>query len=170
MPTSATGPRNSADRRAPRGFTLLEVMVVVAIIGVLLVVVRLALPDRRGEALATEAREFVLALEECRDSAVLSGAPVGIRLRGEAYGFEHYRGRWQPRLTPRGELDLHRLPTGLEIALARAGGTRPAVVCLPDGETRIGAVMLGARGQREHYRFRDDQDGVFVADWVGPPS
>lgn len=172
MPTSATGTRNSAARAGARGFTLLELMVVVAIIGVMLVVVRISLPDRDADALRLEARRFVDALQDCREGAVLSGAPIGIRLGGASYALERYRGHWQPLRTPRGEADVRRLPEGLEVALLRARGdaTRPAVVCLPSGETRIGEVALGARGARAYYRFRDDQDGAFVADWVAPPT
>ena len=172
MPTSETGRPNSAPPRVA-GFTLLEVMMVVAIIGVMLVVVRVSLPDSAADTLKLEATRFVATLNDCRDTAVLSGSPSGIRIAAGGYGLERYQRVWQ---TPAGLGAAARrvLPDHVQLVVALERGARvtdaPAVVCLPSGETRLAQLVLSHRRARGFYRFHDDEDGEFVAEWVAPPT
>ena len=172
MPTSVTGLSNST--RAPAsGFTLLEVMVVVAIISVMLVVVRISLPDRAADALKLEAQRFVLTLNDCRDSAVLSGTPAGIRIVAGRYALERYQRGW--RAVARGGNDAPRvLADEVELTVPPPRGGKvapgPAVVCLPSGETRMANIMLSHRRERGYYRFHDNVDGEFIATWMAPAT
>lgn len=169
MPISEIGRTTKAVTHAG-GFTLLEVMVVVAIIGVMLVVVRISLPDRAADALKLESQRFVQTLNDCRDSAVLSGSPTGIRLGRAAYGLERYRRGWQPLSR---DDAVRTLADEVDLSVPPQRGARvapgPAVVCLPSGETRLSNIALSHRRAAGYYRFFDNADGEFVAAWVAPP-
>ncbi|MDH5638385.1 MAG: GspH/FimT family pseudopilin [Nitrospinota bacterium] len=63
-------------RCGERGFTLLEVLVVLVIIGVSLSLVTLNLEPSPAKVLDMEARRMVMYLENARDEAIYSGRPV----------------------------------------------------------------------------------------------
>ncbi|MCC6709999.1 MAG: GspH/FimT family pseudopilin [Gammaproteobacteria bacterium] len=172
MLISVTGPTNKPVARAA-GFTLLEVMVVVAIVSVMLVAVRISLPDRAADALKFEAQRFVLTLNDCRDSAVLSGSPTGIRIAAGHYDLLRYHRGWQA-LARQGNDAPRVLPDEVELTVPPSRGGKvesgPAVVCLPSGETRMAAIALSHRRERGYYRFNDNVDGEFIATWTAAPA
>ncbi|HET8869846.1 MAG TPA: prepilin-type N-terminal cleavage/methylation domain-containing protein [Aquabacterium sp.] len=65
MPTSAPGSK----RRIQRGFTLLELMVVIAMIAITTAVVSLAIPDPTSTQLEREAARLIAQLEAARTQA-----------------------------------------------------------------------------------------------------
>lgn len=75
-----------AVRCAQRGFTLLELMVVVAVIALATATVSLALPDSNRDRLETEALRLSALLESARAQSRTSGVPV--YWRATASGFE----------------------------------------------------------------------------------
>lgn len=70
-----------------RGFTLIEILVVLVIIGVMvgLASVRL-MPDDAGR-LTDETQRLALLLEQARDQAVASGEPIGFSVEDGRYRF-----------------------------------------------------------------------------------
>ena len=94
MPISAAG--NSRSRPSERGFTLVELMIVVTIIALASAAVVLALPDPRGR-LIDDAEKFAARARAAHDSAIIEGRSVSIWVSSEGYGFDRRSaGAWQP--------------------------------------------------------------------------
>lgn len=87
MQTSAAGSKRLLQQ--PRGFTLLELLVVVALIAVATAGVSLSLRDGADSALERDAERLANLLETARAQARANGLPVVWRTRGEdgAQGF-----------------------------------------------------------------------------------
>ncbi|MFA7386549.1 MAG: type II secretion system minor pseudopilin GspH [Thiohalobacteraceae bacterium] len=91
MTISATGTFSNRPRRIPAGFTLLEMLVVVAIIGIVLTFAVLAIGgDRRAEELERESRLFAELLRMAGEQAVLRGEEWAVQLDPEGYRFLLY--------------------------------------------------------------------------------
>lgn len=88
MPISATG------NRAERGFTLVELMVVLTLIGLMTTAVLLLMPDPRGRLL-DEGQRFAARSLAARDLAIVTARPVRLRADATGYAFDQRRsGRW----------------------------------------------------------------------------
>jgi general secretion pathway protein H len=87
MRTSATG--------TAEGFTLVELMVVLVIVGLVSAAVVLAMPDPRG-ALRGEALRLAARADAARERAMMDNRPVALVLREGGYGFEWRNdGEWR---------------------------------------------------------------------------
>lgn len=82
-------------RRGTSGFTLVELMVVLVILGLMSSAVLLVMPDPRGR-LSDDAERFAGRVRAAHDRAVILGRPVALWVSASGYGFEERRqGRWQ---------------------------------------------------------------------------
>lgn len=136
MPILATG----TSRRVREGFTFVELLVVIAVIGVAATAVVLSAPDPRP-SVAVEAERFGARLSLARDEAVLTNTSVAVRLSSDGYGFEVFDGRvWQ----------------GLNGALGKQ--TWPEGVSAP----HEGRVVFDASGLAEPVAWPLERDGVSV--------
>ena len=124
--------------RPPRGFTLLEVLVVVVIAGVVATFAVLSIDRGAGRALTTGGEAVVAALDLAGDAAVLSGRPHALLLARDGFMLLRFRDTgWEPAASGAWR---QRLPAGIRFVRAACSelarctpGTRPQVVVLPDG-------------------------------------
>lgn len=88
----STATRSARRRLAPRrGFTLIELMVVVALIAIASAVASLALRDPAATRLDQEGARLVALLEAARTEARASGLPASWEPRPEQVGAEGFR-------------------------------------------------------------------------------
>ena len=95
MRISAAG-RADLPARGSAGFTLVELMVVLVIIGLMSAAVVLAIPDPRG-GLVSEAETFAARVRAAQERAIMDNRAVALRLTPAGYSFERaVKGAWQP--------------------------------------------------------------------------
>ena len=83
-------------RRAPNGFTLVELMVVLAIMALAATAVILTIPGEE-RTVRSEADRLAARLAAARDVAVIEGRSVSVNFAPSGYGFERrIAGEWQP--------------------------------------------------------------------------
>ncbi len=133
-----------------QGFTLLEVLVVVLIIGILTAVVVLSLNlDGGSHQLSESAERIANSLDLAEDEAVSRQEVWGIALSGHVLQFRHWQDGPDPqwKASPRTWLDpILQLPEGISVVVDQAPGTpvapqglklsdqfQPDVMLLPTG-------------------------------------
>ena len=115
----------------PRGFTLVEVLVVVLLLGITVgfVAVKLGSDDR--QALHDEAARLAIGLEQAQDEAVMTGAALA--WRGGADGYQYLRrgadGGWTP-LDGDDAFPPRRLPLPVRLVDVEVGGVKTAAGAL----------------------------------------
>lgn len=83
-------------RRQPRGFTLLEVLVVVTLVAIMGAAVTLTLNTRSDHALTTQAERLLGAMNYASEAAVISGRAFGFFVTPQGYEMVQFDGRdWQ---------------------------------------------------------------------------
>lgn len=153
-----------------RGFTLVEVLVVVVIVGVLAAAVGLVATARGdGYALREEAERLAAVVSLLAEEAVLDNREYGIRVSAQGYemrAYDNRDGRWraQPGWAPR------QLPDNLQLQLLLEG----AAVALPASPAADAApqIVLSSSAQwtpfsarikdtsRHGLVYRIDSDGM----------
>jgi type II secretion system protein H len=169
MMTSRTGPRTNGERPGAVGFTLVELILVMAL---LVVVISLIAPSLsnffRGRNLDSEARRFLALTRYARSRAVSEGVPMLLWVDPEqrAYGLtEEYS------FSSRDERAVtYHLEPDVELQLdSRGGGSAPRPPTLP-GTLTLGANAITIRFEPDGFVseaspqslwFREqDRDGV----------
>jgi general secretion pathway protein H len=145
MPTSATG---SSSRSA--GFTLVEVMVVLAIVGLMSAVVALSLPAS-GDDLRREGERLAARLAAARDSAILGNRETAAVIDARGYRFEERAGRAWREIDERPLVatpwrEGTRPGATARIGFDAVGLSEPASVVLVNGEHRA-RVRVAASGE-----------------------
>lgn len=152
------------------GFTLLEVMVVVVVIGVLASFVRLAIGDGgRASRLRDTARLVQQLTTVAAQEAVLSSRPIALVVTGNQFQLQELRdGDWHARDTD-ALFRVRNLPAGVELVIAAPGRdafealsmASPAIF-FPDGTAETLAMELRDPGVSARVRLAPEADGYRV--------
>jgi general secretion pathway protein H len=153
MPTST----EKIERRSGEsGFTLVELMIVIAILGLAATAVVLTLPGEE-RTVRSEADRLAARLAAARDVAVIEGHSIAVNFAPSGYGFERrIDGAWQP--LPGRAFEHRSWPNGIRFvagdgqAAARVRFDRigtsptPQAVVLSGGDARE-IVRISAMGE-----------------------
>lgn len=135
-----------------RGFTLVELLIVLTILGLMSAAVVLAIPDPRG-SLTAEAERFAARAKAAQDKAIFDARPMAIRVSSAGYGFDRREeARWQP---------LEQLPfidyawrEGVQAQVAEGQVAR--FIFDPTGIAEPAALTLMRDGERVTVTIRHD--------------
>lgn len=165
-----------ANARAPRGFTLIEILVVVVIVGVLVAALALAVGGGGERQLANESERFRALLGHACGQAELSGREIGVVLSADGYAFRRLDGNvW--REPGEDELRARHWPSALRLELSRAGRPlqlatpkhdAPQLVCFSSGELTPFSLILALGDAPLRYRVTGEDDGSLKADRLDP--
>ncbi|TAH45372.1 MAG: type II secretion system protein GspH [Gammaproteobacteria bacterium] len=152
-----------------RGFSLIEILVVIVIIGVLALAVTLGVASASTERQLTRESERVQALIEhaCMQSE-LTGREIGLRIDDAGYAFFQlgFSG-WtdgalgnelRPRTWVQGMLVRLRRD-GREVRLAQSAAEPPQIVCFSSGELSPFELQLALGDAAVNYEVRGDASG-----------
>lgn len=141
-------------RRPQRGFTLLELLVVLVIVGIMLGFVTLnAMPSQR-QALQNEAQRIALLLQLARDEAIVRNRPIAFEVDQYRYRFwiRNENNVWEPvaKDDMLREREFQRAPVNLgidppmmeqnnvlRIVFGREPVDKPFALSLSLGESRV---------------------------------
>jgi len=114
--------------RLPRGFTLIEILVVCAIVAVMLGLVMVRLDQSDSNRLERAAEDLTRQLEAARDESVIRGQSVAFSSDGHGYQFwlaDPERNEWIA-LTASDTIGSRQFSNGIELSALRINGlTRP---------------------------------------------
>jgi general secretion pathway protein H len=138
-----------------RGFTLIEILVVLVIIGMMLATVVIkAFPDER-QTLRQEADRLGLLLEQARDEAFLSGHSVAWSIDKQTYTFWRLNAerRWAP-IAGNQTLRLRTLPASISLTELTINAVKIPVsehlIFSPSGLNTPFTATLELHGHRVH--------------------
>jgi len=128
-----------------RGFTLLEVMVVVVIIGIMLTVSTLSMRgDSHAELMQREARRLIVLLDLASQEALMRSEQIAVRFNDRSYEFMRLQnGRWVSQKDDP-SLRLRKLPDNIELRLELEDNPPPSLV---SEESDLPQVYLLSSGE-----------------------
>jgi general secretion pathway protein H len=153
--------RLPSSRSAARGFTLIEIMVVVLIIGVLSAGLLLSVSlTGRDRELEKESDRLLALINYAREQAELQTREYGIIFQDDNYEFVSYdvhRQVWRS-IFEDDVLQLRRLPYGLDVKLKVE--TRPVVLKKPeDAKDKTPNVMIFSSGDLTQFEVTLEREG-----------
>ena len=133
----------------PRGFSLLELLVVMAIIGISLATASISIGQAEGSRLTSQADQLALVLESAADRAASLSRPHRLVFSPQGYAVEEfYRGGWRAPST--GPLRTRSWGEGIEllsrpdpIRIDRDGIGLPAAIVLNLGGRQVSVLWNG---------------------------
>ncbi|HHJ80838.1 MAG TPA: type II secretion system protein GspH [Candidatus Tenderia electrophaga] len=136
--------RQQPQRRFERGFTILELLVVLLIIGIVVSMASLSVGGNEARALRDEAQRLTSLVDLAIQESVLNGRELGLELNDVSYQFLVYDGtNWLP-ISGIDEFRPRELPPGIELEVEIEG--QAAFESL-SGETEASQIWIMSSGE-----------------------
>lgn len=181
QPISATGTDSAQIRQHAAGFSLIEILVVIAIIGVVALAVTVAMSGAGGERqLEREGQRWQMIFDHACSEAELSGRDIGVWIDRAGYRFRRRHGAGWQTLISEGELRPRRWPENVQVQLLRDGLSvelddmrtpssddatpAPVLRCLASGERTPFTLTL--RLGELAWRIQAPEQGPLLGDWL----
>lgn len=169
MPTWPTGTTDSI-RLRNRGFSLIEILVVLVIVGVLTGGVLLSIRGGGERAMENAARRAAARVQLACERAVLGGRDIGFTAvrDGLRFGYLELDGWYPLGADGNDELRARPLAPGIELLALREGvelpledepGTEPAFACLSSGEMTPFVLRLDRADIQRPWELEGRLDG-----------
>lgn len=153
-------------RKLNKGFTLIEIMVVVVIVAVLISAVALSFPPVGDKLLKENADRFSALMSLAQDEAILQSTELAVEITPSGYSFYQNEGNsWEPfsdapfskRQLP-AEISTKLYLDGISIDLKDRDKDKPQVVILSSGEMTPFTYTLQFKDQSE-IKLKVDANG-----------
>jgi general secretion pathway protein H len=152
-----------------RGFTLIEILVVLAIVGVLALAVSIGIATAGGErSLSREAERFQSLVAYACTRAELTGREIGLRFEDRGYTFSRLGFDGWVDEADEGELRARQWPLSMRAELRRDGREvqwdqrareQPHIVCFSSGELSPFVLRLSIGDVEMRYDVQGHSDG-----------
>jgi general secretion pathway protein H len=152
---------------AIRGFTLLEVMVVIVIIGIIVSQITISFSGQSPEEiLKTEARRFASLAQLASEEALLSNALIGIAVDHDGYQFlRRQKDKWQA--STESVFRKRSLPDEVRIALdsdyhpaeKEEEKLAPSILILPSGEITPFHITFISEATDDRFYIEGSENG-----------
>ena len=110
--------KQNKDSLKPHGFTLIEVMVVVALIGIIVTLVQFSFSGKRpDDILKQESQRFAAIFEVASDYGMLNNIELGLVIKKDSYQFLGFDGTKWAEIPEQDWLSIVEMPKGIEISL-----------------------------------------------------
>lgn len=143
-----------------RGFTLIEILVVVLIISIVSAIAVMSLRDTRGDTqIKEEARRIATLMKLASDEAAMQGRDLGVRFRPESYEFLLYERDLQDWVT----LDYDKLlrerqvPEGIVLTL-KLEDVDVELPLVEDDEREPPQVLILSSGETTPFELEIESD------------
>ncbi len=134
----------SLQRRFERGFTLLELLVVLLIIGIVVSMATLSVGGNEARALRDEAQRLTSLLDLAIQDSVLNGREMALELDEDSYQFLAYDGKdWLP-IAGVDEFRPRELPSGIQLEVEIEGQAAAEDLF---GETEASQIWIMSSGE-----------------------
>ncbi|MCG6932637.1 MAG: GspH/FimT family pseudopilin [Gallionella sp.] len=158
--------RSAKFRQRPQGFTLLELLVVMVIVGITLGAVSLNAMPSEHQVLQDDAQRIALLLQSARDEAILRDRPIAFEADTDRYRFLIFENNeWQPLKHDDllRERKFKRAPVILTISPPSAKQSTPLRIIFGREPVGIPFVMTLAAGDNQ-VEIHADGIGHFVVE------
>lgn len=158
-PRTFARPVDNANARSSResGFTLIEILVVMALIAISVTFVLLNLQRDTDGIAKLEARRFAGLIEQARDESILSGHPYAVQVdpRGRTYTFLQHDKQWT-EVKNDDVFRQRRFPQDLGISFKTLNGPDSNGLLVIEGLGEITPFILTIRGKSLVYQVSVD--------------
>ncbi len=168
-----------------KGFTLLEVMIVVVVIGIISSMTLLRMGDGgQSQWQQQEAQRLLELFKLSSQEAMVSGSPIGLELCRDGYRFLHLQGEhWQPEqrdalFRQRAvqtklhlALQLGNRPVALNVLAYPNLHPKPQIIFAPDGDTSLFQILISIDDSNDRVLLANTaQDGLTIKTLVAGAS